>query len=88
MDNLPRHEVLQKLIKCDILLQPSFHDSGTYVCAEAMASGRPVICLNLGGQAIQINEETGLKFQPLRQNKLLMILQKRYLHWQIILNYV
>jgi glycosyltransferase involved in cell wall biosynthesis len=28
---------------------------------EAMAAGRPVICLDLGGPALQVTEETGFK---------------------------
>ncbi len=31
------------------------------MCAEAMAAGRPVICLHLGGPAAQVTERTGLK---------------------------
>jgi glycosyltransferase involved in cell wall biosynthesis len=30
-------------------------------CLEAMAVGRPVICLDLGGPALQVTEETGVK---------------------------
>jgi glycosyltransferase involved in cell wall biosynthesis len=47
--------------ECHILVHPSLHDSGGYVCLEAMAAGRPVICLDLGGPAQQISEETGIK---------------------------
>ncbi|MFM6845653.1 MAG: glycosyltransferase family 4 protein, partial [Dolichospermum sp.] len=32
-----------------------------WVCMEAMAAGRPVICLDLGGPAVQVTEETGFK---------------------------
>ena len=32
---------------------------------EAMASGRPVICLDLGGPAIQVNEQTGSKIEAI-----------------------
>jgi glycosyltransferase involved in cell wall biosynthesis len=28
---------------------------------EAMAAGRPVICLDLGGPAVQVTDETGFK---------------------------
>jgi len=28
---------------------------------EAMAAGRPVICLDLGGTALQVTQETGIK---------------------------
>ena len=58
---LPREEVLAKLGDCSVLVHPSLHDSGAGVCLEAMAAGRPVICLDLGGPAAQINLETGIK---------------------------
>lgn len=60
---LSRDETLCKLKECHILLHPSLHDSGGWVCLEAMAAGCPVICLDLGGPAVQITEETGLKIQ-------------------------
>jgi len=59
--NLPRQQVLEKLLECDVLVHPSLHDSGGWVCLEAMAAGRPVICLDLGGPALQVTEETGVK---------------------------
>ncbi len=65
---LPRNKVLQKLAKVDVLVHPSLHDSGGFVCAEAMAAGRPVICLDLGGPALQVTEETGFKI-PARSPK-------------------
>jgi glycosyltransferase involved in cell wall biosynthesis len=58
---IPRAEVLEKLADCDVLVHPSLHDSGGWVCLEAMAAGRPVICLDLGGPALQVTEETGIK---------------------------
>ena len=57
----PRQEVLSSLADCHIMLHPSLHDSGGWVCLEAMATGRPVICLDLGGPALQITEESGIK---------------------------
>ena len=59
--NLPRQHVLEKLLQCDVLVHPSLHDSGGWVCLEAMSSGLPVICLDLGGPALQVTEETGFK---------------------------
>ncbi|MBW1975515.1 MAG: glycosyltransferase family 4 protein [Deltaproteobacteria bacterium] len=59
--SLPREQVLEKLAECDVLVHPSLHDSGGWVCLEAMAAGRPVICLDLGGPALQVTEETGFK---------------------------
>lgn len=58
---LPREETLERLAQSHVLLHPSLHDSGGWVCIEAMASGRPVICLDLGGPAIQVTEQTGFK---------------------------
>lgn len=58
---LPREQVLQKLGECSVLVHPSLHDSGGGVCLEAMAVGRPVICLDLGGPAEQVTPETGYK---------------------------
>ena len=42
-----------------MLVHPALHDNFPGVCLEAMAAGRPVICLDLGGPAIQITPETG-----------------------------
>ncbi len=58
---LSRSETLQKMGECHALLHPSLHESGGFVCSEMMAVGRPVICLDLGGPATQITEETGIK---------------------------
>lgn len=58
---LPREQTLGKLAESHVLVHPSLHDSGGWVCLEAMAAGRPVICLNLGGPAVQVTKETGFK---------------------------
>ncbi len=58
---LPRPQVLELLAQAHVLVHPSLHDSGGWVCLEAMAAGRPVICLDLGGPAVQVTEETGFK---------------------------
>jgi glycosyltransferase involved in cell wall biosynthesis len=61
LGRLSRDEVLATLQQCDVLVHPSLHESGGAVCAEAMAAGRPVICLDLGGPGLQVNAETGIK---------------------------
>ena len=61
---LPRNEVLKKLAEADVLVHPSLHDSGAWVCAEAFAIGRPVICLDLGGPALQVTDLAGFKIRP------------------------
>ncbi len=58
---LPREEVLVKLGQCSALVHPSLHDSGGWVPLEAMASGRPIICLDLGGSSELVTPETGIK---------------------------
>lgn len=60
-NRLPRDEALQKLGTSTALVHPSLHDSGGWVCLEAMAARRPVICLDLGGPSLQVTSDTGLK---------------------------
>lgn len=62
--NLSRGITLEKLKECHILLHPSLHDFSPTVCIEAMAAGRPVICLDLGGPGFQVTAETGMKILP------------------------
>jgi glycosyltransferase involved in cell wall biosynthesis len=58
---LVSHEEAQAALgECDVLVHPSLHDSGGWVCLEAMAAGRPVICLDLGGPAMQVDSECGV----------------------------
>ena len=54
-------EVYAKLGQSDVLVHPALHEAFGNVCLEAMAAGRPVICLDLGGPALQVTEETGIK---------------------------
>jgi glycosyltransferase involved in cell wall biosynthesis len=58
---IPRTQALKKFADCDVMVHPSLHDSGGWVCLEAMAAGRPVICLDLGGPGLQVTDETGIK---------------------------
>ncbi len=58
---LSRAEAMHCLSQSAVLVHPSLHDSGGWVCLEAMATGRPVICLDLGGPGTQITRETGFK---------------------------
>ncbi len=58
---LTREETLEHLGESHVLVHPSLHDSGGWVCVEAMAAGRPVVCLDLGGPAIQVSDQAGFK---------------------------
>lgn len=57
---LSRADLLRQIEACDILLHPSLRDPATWVVLEAMACSRPVICLDVGGPAIQVTRETGI----------------------------
>lgn len=60
---MSRFDAFAALAEADVLLHPSLHESGGFVCIEAMAAGRPVICLNLGGPALQVTGETGIRVE-------------------------
>ena len=58
---LSREETFVQLKRSHVLVHPSLHDSGGWVCLEAMGAGKPVICLDLGGPATQVTEREGFK---------------------------
>lgn len=49
----------QELRQAHVLIHPALHESFGNVCLEALASGRPVICLNVGGPAFQVTNDCG-----------------------------
>jgi len=59
--SVPRARVLDALAECDIFVHPSLHDSGGWACPEAMAAGRPVICVEVGGPAAQVSADSGIR---------------------------
>lgn len=77
--HLSRQQVLEKLAECDVLLHPSLHESGGWVSLEAMAAGCPVICLDIGGPALQITEETGFKVPAITPEQVVNDLSKAML---------
>ncbi|MGH9345260.1 MAG: glycosyltransferase family 4 protein [Terriglobia bacterium] len=72
LGSMPRPLVLEKLAACHALLNPSLHDSGSFVCAEAMAAGLPVICLDLGGPSIHVTKETGIKIPAISPGQVIL----------------
>lgn len=56
---MKQQDLLQTYQTFDVLLFPSMHDSSGNVALEAMASGLPVICLDLGGPAELVNAHCG-----------------------------
>jgi glycosyltransferase involved in cell wall biosynthesis len=59
--SLSRTETEERLAAADVLVHPSFHDSAGLVCLEAMAVGKPVVCLNTGGPAGLIDDSCGIR---------------------------
>ena len=61
---LPREQLMSDMADSDVFLFPSLRDGGGTVVIEAMAAGKPVICLDNGGPGMHINEECGIKITP------------------------
>lgn len=61
---MPRNEFLKELANCDLFLFSSLRDGGGQVVVEAMAVGKPVICLDIAGPGLHIQEEWGIKIKP------------------------
>jgi len=60
LGSLPTYaDVLARLGQSHVMLHPALHEGFGNVCLEALAAGRPVGCLNIGGPAAQITPETG-----------------------------
>lgn len=64
LGTVSREQVLTIWGASHTLLFPSLHDSGGWASLEAMAAGRPVICLDVGGPALQVTSQTGFRISP------------------------
>jgi glycosyltransferase involved in cell wall biosynthesis len=62
---MPRERLLDAMRSCDVFLFPSLRDGGGLVVVEAMAAGKPVICFDLGGPGLHINETCGFKISAI-----------------------
>jgi glycosyltransferase involved in cell wall biosynthesis len=56
-----RREVLAAMTQADALLYPSMHDAASWVVAEALSLGCPVVCLDRGGPAVLVGPGEGVK---------------------------
>lgn len=58
---VPRQELPQYLAEIDVLLHPSLQEQFGYVVLEAMAAGRPVVCLDVAGPALLVHDGCGVR---------------------------
>jgi glycosyltransferase involved in cell wall biosynthesis len=56
---VPQYEVPDLFRRSDVLLFPSLHDSGGMVVLEAMQHGLPVVCLDIGGPGVFVDDTCG-----------------------------
>jgi glycosyltransferase involved in cell wall biosynthesis len=56
---MDREDLIQLYSEFDLFLFPSLHDSGGMAVLEAMSFGLPVLCLDLGGPGISVDNTCG-----------------------------
>jgi glycosyltransferase involved in cell wall biosynthesis len=61
---MPRSELLVVMRAADVFLFPSLRDGGGAVVVEAMAAGKPVICMDLAGPGLHVTDDCGIKVSP------------------------
>lgn len=60
LGQLPAYrDVVAALGQSHVMMHPALHEAFGNVCLEALAAGRPVACLDIGGPASQVTPETG-----------------------------
>lgn len=57
---LPREDLMQRYGRADLFVFPSLHDSSGNVVLEALSRGLPVVCLDLGGPQLYVDESCGV----------------------------
>ncbi|MGB0036223.1 MAG: glycosyltransferase family 4 protein [Candidatus Acidiferrales bacterium] len=63
-DWMTREELLSQMRASDVFLFPSLRDGGGAVVVEAMAAGKPIVCLDLAGPGLHVTPECGMKITP------------------------
>lgn len=61
---MARQQLLSHMYASDVFLFPSLRDGGGAVVVEAMAAGKPVVCLDLAGPGLHVTPECGMKITP------------------------
>ena len=68
IDWMPQKQVLEYYARHDAFLFPSLHDSSGNVVLEALSFGLPVVCLNLGGPGVIVNDSCGRAIETVNLN--------------------
>lgn len=61
---LSRKDLLRRMRASDVFVFASLRDGGGAVVVEAMASGIPVVCLNVGGPGFHVQDAWGIAIDP------------------------
>lgn len=64
VDQISQQEVIDHLYKSDIYLFPSLKEGGPWSLMEAMASGLPIVCMDLSGMHIITDETCAFRIKP------------------------
>jgi glycosyltransferase involved in cell wall biosynthesis len=63
-DWMARQKLLSHMLASDVFVFPSLRDGGGAVVVEAMAAGKPIVCLDLAGPGLHVTPECGMKITP------------------------
>lgn len=65
LNHINRKEVITHLESCSTLIYPSLREGGAWIIMEAMAVGRPIVCLDYSGIGEMVTDECGIKVEPI-----------------------
>ncbi len=73
---IEQNELSSVYLKHDVLLFPSLRDSGGLVVTEALSHGLPVVCLDLGGPGVMVDNTCGrvIKTDKLGESEVILAL--------------
>ena len=57
-------DVYRAIQSADALIHPAYHEAFGQSCLESLALGVPVLCLDWGGPAVIVDDQTGIRVPP------------------------
>lgn len=72
-------EVYVAMARAHALVHPALHEAFGNVVLESLALGRPVICLDLGGPALQVTDECGFKIPAVEPEQTVQLMSEAML---------